>query len=396
MFDRRDFLKQSTLLSLAPTVPAFLADTAHAAAPGRDHRILVVIQLSGGNDGINTVVPYADDGYSKLRTKLHLPEDRLIKVDDQIGFHPSMAGFGKLLESERLAVVQGVGYPNPNRSHDVSMAIWQTCSFDPTQHNTHGWLGRALDESTRPADGSPSALLIGDDHPPVALRGRRSVASAINGIDEYAVADSAIQPPPHDSGDSLAGFVQRTSLDAYTTAQRLREVSYTSDKFEYPSNALGERLKLISQLIKSDFGTRVFYAVQPGYDTHAAQVGTHSRLLRSLSDSIEVFLSDLRTANLDERVAVLCFSEFGRRAAENASQGTDHGTAGPVFLAGKEVAHGLHAETPSLTDLQDGDVKMSVDFRRVYASVLHEWLQIDSSKALQGRWEPMKLFQPLG
>lgn len=405
MLHRREFLKRSSLLSLTPTVPEFVSQAAAAAEPNRHDRALVVIQLSGGNDGINTVVPFADEGYRKHRKSLRLPTDQLIKLDESnglhgpIGLHGVMGGFGKLWDSDRLAIVQGVGYPNPNRSHDVSMSIWQTCRFDPKQHHTHGWLGRALDQASQPTDGAPTALLIGDQQPPIALRGRRSVASAMHRLDEFKLGAKSVKPvlgksERWESGDNLTAFVQRTSVDAYTTAERLSELAGKSDpSASYPSGELAQRLRLISRLIKSGFGTRVYYAAQSGYDTHAGQQGTHARLLRRLSDSVFAFLEDLRTAKLDDRVAVLCFSEFGRRVTENASQGTDHGTAGPVFLAGRGVNAGLHADTPSLTDLEDGDLKMSIDFRRVYASVLQHWLRVESAAALGGHWDPASLFR---
>lgn len=391
MFNRREFLQRSSLLSLAPTVPAFLANTARAVENRQDDRILVVIQLDGGNDGINTVVPFADQGYARHRRRLRLPPSLLVKLNDKLALHPSMEDFGKLWESERLAIVQGVGYPNPNRSHDVSMAIWQTCSFDENEHNRHGWLGRALDQTTRPQDGSPAALLIGTEPPPIAIRGRRSVAAAINRIDEFTLPNAVgtQKPGSKTATDDLASFLQRSSLDAIATAQRLSELAAKPDPgASYPSTALANRLRLVSRLIKSGFGTRVFYAVQSGYDTHAAQLPAHAVLLRDLSRAVFAFLEDLRASQLDDRVAVLCFSEFGRRVAENASIGTDHGTAGPVFLAGPGIKAGLHAETPSLGDLSAGDLKMSVDFRRVYSAVLKSWLGISSTLA----HEPLDLF----
>jgi len=391
MLDRRDFLKRSSLLSLAPTVPTFLANAARATEAKMDDRILVVIQLDGGNDGINTVVPFADEGYAKHRKRLKLSTDRLIKLNDEVGLHQAMGDFGKLWESERLAVVQGVGYPNPNRSHDVSMAIWQTCSFDRQEHGTHGWLGRALDETRRPVDGSPAAMLVGDEQPPIAIRGRRSVAAAIERIDEFTLPETtvALDTDANASASDLTSYVQRSSVDAIATAERLSELASKPDaSTTYPSTKLANRLSLISRLIKAGFGTRVFYAVQSGYDTHAAQLPSHFRLLRELSGGIYAFLEDLRAAKLDDRVAVLCFSEFGRRVKENASLGTDHGTAGPVFLAGPGVNSGLHAQTPNLGDLAKGDLKMSVDFRQVYASLLEDWLAIPHSMPQ----EPLPLF----
>jgi uncharacterized protein (DUF1501 family) len=388
--DRRRFLARSSLIALAPTVPSFLGRTARAAQPASDGRMLVVIQLSGGNDGINTVVPYADEGYARNREKLRINKDQLITLNDQVGLHPSLRPMAQLLEDQRLAIVQGVGYPNPNRSHDVSMAIWHTARFEPTEHKSFGWIGRAMDGAQSPANGSPHMMLVGTENPPVAIRGRRSTSVALAHLrDLQLIANSVrgsadleairLQQP-----DDLVSFVQRSALDAYTTADLLEAVAQPggAEKSNYPSTQLADRLKMIAQLIKADFGTPVYYAVQDGYDTHAAQLPTHARLLRELAGALKSFLDDLKAARVDERVLVLVFSEFGRRAAENASLGTDHGTAAPVFLAGPKVSPGLIGIAPALTDLADGDLKMAVDFRQVYASILQRWLGLPSNASL--------------
>lgn len=395
---RRDFLKAASLVALAPSVPAFLARGARAAGPTRDGRMLVVIQLGGGNDGINTVVPYADEGYAKARKELRLPAERLLKIDDKVALHPSMVGAQKLLESGRLAIVQGVGYPNPNRSHDVSMAIWQTARFDPEEHKSYGWIGRALDGGQ--AAGAPSSVLVGNESPPVALRSRRSTTMALADLDDLTFADAPGQTKGRKGettgapADDLGAFVRRSALDAYAAADRLKEVARRGEGgAKYPTGELARRMGLIAQLIKAGFETPVFYAIQSGYDTHSVQLQTHATLLRDLSAAMLAFLDDLREAKLDDRVAVLVFSEFGRRAAENASQGTDHGTAGPVFLAGPSVKAGLVGATPSMTDLADGDLKSPIDFRRVYASVLEDWLGLPSAGPLGGEFEKLPLFQ---
>src|SRR6516225_246649 len=239
MFSRRAFLRTSlqtsTLVALAPTVPDFLARTARAAAPTRDGRILVVVQLSGGNDGINTVVPFTDEGYAKNRKILCLPADRLHRITKEVGLNPAMAEAAKLLESGRLALVQGVGYPNPSRSHFKSMAIWHSADVnlsrgevpDAETNAAYGWLGRAFDGAPRPASGSPTSLFIGLQPPPAALRGRRSVAAALAGLEDFTVdldgqpAQTVADPGP---GDDVAAFVGRSTLDAYAAASRMRLV----------------------------------------------------------------------------------------------------------------------------------------------------------------------------
>jgi uncharacterized protein (DUF1501 family) len=392
VFTRRTFLKSSALLALAPTVPAFLARTARAARPARDGRALVVVQLDGGNDGINTVVPFADEGYAKNRKNLRIPRERLIKVNDSVGLHPALDGFGKLLQAGRLAVVQAVGYPNPNRSHFESMAIWHTARLDAAEHTGEGWLGRGLEGA--PGGGS---MLVGPGTPPVALRGRRAVASAIERPDDFTLAPGA-DPRKALGGegpaDDLTAFVRRSMLDAYATADRLAATA--ADKGEdarYPSSALGERLRLVARLLKAGVGARVFYTLQPGYDTHSGQAFPHQNLLSELSGAVTAFLDDLAAAGLADRVVVLCFSEFGRRVAENGSAGTDHGTAGPVFLAGHGVRGGLVGKTPSLLDLEGGDLKMGIDFRQVYATVLEDLLGVAARAALAGDFARLPLFR---
>jgi uncharacterized protein (DUF1501 family) len=444
MVSRRDFLRSSSLVALAPTVPGFLANTARAAPAQKDARVLVVIQLDGGNDGINTVVPYEDEGYAKHRQALRLNSDDLIKVNDNVGLHPSMRDAGKLLEAGQLGIVPGVSYPNPNRSHFQSMAIWHSARLDPEEHGGLGWLGRALDELEKPADGRPStlpspgvatpglktisspphdarralsSLLVGAGPPPVALRGRRSVASALERLDDFTLdtsddprlalssarrgspdpAETADRRPPlsRTTHDDLTAFVERSMLDAYATADRLADVTRVKDNSRYPDTALGGHLQLIARLLKAGFGTRVYYTVQGGYDTHAAQLQTHSRLLFELSSAVKAFLDDLTAAKLAERVAILAFSEFGRTVSENASAGTDHGTSGPVLLAGPRVRAGLIGAMPSLLDLDPthGDLRVAVDFRRVYATVLADWLGLPTTAALGGAFEPLPLFR---
>jgi uncharacterized protein (DUF1501 family) len=395
MLQRRDFLKTSALLSLAPTVPGFLARTARAARPDRDGRVLVVIQLDGGNDGINTVVPHADPGYARHRKVLRLPAGRLIRVNDQVGLHPALAAAGKLLEAGQLAIVQGVSYPNPSRSHFRSMAVWHSARLDPEEHGSLGWLGRALDG----AGAETASLLVGSGAPPVALRGRRCVASALDKLEDLVLSpgsDARRVIAGSGPDDDLSAFVRRSMLDAYATADRLaRTAKAEGAGGRYPATALGSRLQLIARLLQAGFGARVYYTLQPGYDTHAGQLGTHWRLLAELSGALAAFLSDLTAAKLAERVAVLCFSEFGRTVKENGSAGTDHGTAGPVFLAGPRVRAGLVGRTPSLTELdpRHGDLKVGIDFRRVYATVLESWLGLGAEAALAGKFERLPLFR---
>lgn len=398
MFSRRTFLK-STLLALSPTVPGFLAKTARAAAPQREGRILVVVELNGGNDGINTVVPYADEGYAKHRRLLRLPKDRLVKINDRVGLHPAMRDAGKLLDSGRLAIVQGVGYPNPNRSHFESMNIWQTARTETAQRDGLGWLGRGLDEVAAAAEGMPGAVFVSGGRMPVALQARRAVASGLLRPEDLVLrlGEAKRSLAEGSPDDDLAAFMRRSAVDGFTLADRMTEILHIKDKkgANYPSSDLAEHLRLIARLIKAATGTRIYYTRQSGYDTHAGQLGTHAGLLQELSSAVLAFLDDLEAGQVAERVVVLIFSEFGRTVAENASAGTDHGTTAPVFLAGPGVKAGLVGDTPRLLDLdpKHGDLRMSLDFRQVYATVLHDWLGLPSKMALSGDFESLPLFK---
>ena len=402
MLSRRMFLQTGSMISLSPVFPCIFGTTADAAAPGPDERVLVVIQLDGGNDGINTVVPFGDDGYGRVRNKLRLETEKLHKLGDHVGLHPSMRAAKELFDDGRLTIVQGVGYPNPDRSHFRSMKIWQTARFDDTEHNGYGWLGRTLDQQLARAKSGTlaEAIFVGEQETPVALWGRRSSATALSRAEdlqlrsEFSTEHSGFDLASGKSG--LLQFVTKQVLTAYAAAdefQRQESNDFSANGVNYPDSRFGSRLKLVSRLLKSDSHTRVFYTIQGGYDTHSAQLYTHSRLLREFSDAVKAFLDDLKAAKLDERVVLLAFSEFGRRVQENDSQGTDHGTAGPVFLAGSSVIPGLVGPTPGLTDLEDGDLKMQVDFRRVYATVLDAWLGVDSEKVLGGTFERLSLIK---
>jgi uncharacterized protein (DUF1501 family) len=397
-------LNSSALFAFSPTVPEFLARTARAAGPQRDGRVLVIVQLDGGNDAINTLVPHADEGYERYRKVLRLDKRRLIRINDQLGLHPSLGGLSTLLERGQLALVPGVSYPNPNRSHFESMAIWHTARLGAGQNADPGWIGRAFDARAGSAEvatsGAPS-LFIGDGSPPVALRGRRSSATSLARVDDLRLPEGLIPSiaETHLAGSteadlSLGAFVRRSVLDSYASAQRVSElvaVSTTRPSESYPEDSLGERLRTVARLLKAGLGARVFYTVQPGYDTHAGQLETHDRLLRILSSSLKAFFDDLTAAKLVDRVLVLGFSEFGRRVAENGSAGTDHGTAGLVLMAGQGVKGGIHGKVPSLTDLPDGDPRWSVDFRRIYTTVLEDWLGLSAEQALGGRFERLPM-----
>ncbi len=344
--------------------------------------MLVTLQLDGGNDGINTVVPFGDPAYAKYRRELRLPTDDLFKVGDGLGLHPSMRAAADLLETGRLAIVQGVGYPNPNLSHFESMNIWQTARPARPGDETLGWLGRALDKAA-PQNG-PAAVFVGDENLPLALFARRAALASFADASDLALT---LPLPPVTSvstGDDLAAFVNRTVTNAYATAAELEAASARGGEpsARYPETRLAKRLELVARSIKAGSTARVFYVIQPGYDSHAVQLPAQAQLLREFAGAVKAFLDDLAASKLADRVVLLAFSEFGRRPEENGSLGTDHGTAGPCFLAGPSVNAGLFGKTPSLGDLMDGNLKWSTDFRSVYATLLTSWLHLPANEIL--------------
>jgi uncharacterized protein (DUF1501 family) len=402
MHTRRQFLSESlkmgSVISLASSVPCFLSRSLQAVEEANnDGRILVVIELSGGNDGLNTVIPYSDESYEKFRRTLRVPASAVLKLNDEIGLHPALAGAAKLIEEGRLAIVQGVGYPNPNRSHFESAAIWHSAQLRPGDHGGFGWLGRALDVNSHRIRTFADAIAVGDLDPPPALRGRHATQSTIRNLEDLQLdlntthVGSTTEEP---ESEDLLQFVRHRTVDAQATAARIARLSNKRESsIAYPGSDLANRLKTIARLIRAELEPRVYYTVQSGYDTHVMQYDDHYQLLAQFSGTLKAFLDDLQEAQLADRVLVLVFSEFGRRVEENDSQGTDHGTAGPMFLAGPAVKAGLHGQNPDLSNLEDGDLTMTVDFRSVYATVLSEWLQVDPAQCLHGHFETTNLLE---
>jgi len=388
MLNRRKFLKASSLISLAPTMPTFLSRLARAAESAANNgRILVVIQLDGGNDGINTVVPFRDEGYTKHRRALRLPESELLKVSDEFALQPRLRSISQLFEEGRLSIAHGVGYPNPNRSHFESMKIWHVGGDQPELLSTgNGWLGDAFG-SAPVTTGKPQAIHVGEDSLPLALVGRRCMATTVSDpadLQLRASISKSNQSIVRTGGGSLTDFVSKSVSEAYASSEQLSQATAEDASARYPDNRLGQKLKLVSQLIKADAGARVYYTSQPGYDTHAGQLPGHGDLLGELSSSLKAFMDDMKTSSLEDQILVMCFSEFGRRVEENYSLGTDHGTAGPVLLAGTHLAERGFGQLPSLTDLDDGDLKFHLDFRQLYSAILTGWLELELPQPLRG------------
>ena len=378
MSNRREFLKSSALVSLTPIVPTFLLKLAAAAEVRPDNgRVLVVIQLDGGNDGINTVVPIKDEGYNKHRRELRLPEAELLKVSDQFALHPRLWSISQLFEEGRLSIAHGVGYPNPNRSHFESMKIWQAGSTDREQiESGNGWIGDAFGAESITPD-KTHAIQVGQESLQLALVGRRCNAATISNSADLRLRTKISQKPSiglDSTENSLVDFVSKSVNQAYASAEQLGQATSEDSSARYPESRLGQNLKLVSSLLKIGAGASVYYTSQPGYDTHAGQMSTHGDLLGALSSSLKAFMDDMQQSGLEDRVLVMCFSEFGRRVAENDSLGTDHGTAGPVFLSGTSLAERIYGQLPLLTDLDEGDLKFNLDFRHLYSSIVSHWL----------------------
>ena len=399
MTTRRTFLQNAGVISLAPMLPKFVHRDLHGAENGdaeeKDNgRILVVIQLDGGNDGLNTVVPYGDELYAKYRRALRIEPEKVLKIDSQVGLHPSMRGTMDLFEDQRLTIVQGVGYPNPNRSHFESMAIWHHASLESNHHDGNGWLGRAFDQVSHNGS-SPHAVSVGHSSIPAAIQGRRSKVVGLTDFRDLKLHSKVESLTVANESDDLNAFVARTVHQSYEVAKQWEDHVAQDQGTAYPSTKLARDLKLAARMIKLGSKSRVYYALQPGYDTHAGQTIPHSQLLSELSGALKAFLDDMQLAKLDDRVIVMAFSEFGRRVQENGSSGTDHGAAGPVFLAGKHVAGGCFGDHPSLSDLDDGDLKMSIDFRQLYATILNEWLGIGLEQTLSKSFSALPIISSI-
>ncbi len=428
---RREFLRQTVLGSaLSWTVPAFLAntfsalhsqaaDSATQIVTGKDSTILVVLQMAGGNDGINTVVPFTNDFYHKARPTLGLHAGKVLPLNEQVGLHGAMKGFKELYDAGQLSVIQGVGYPNPNRSHFRSTEIWQTAS-DSNRVEKHGWIGRYFDAACAGADPAVG-VTIGSQLPQAFFAAQpkgivfnnpqnyRFMSNGGSTEESYKKLNELEMSSPlaeENSGGSIgmlpAGmpmtggravdFVSRTALDAQHSSDEVRAIAArVQNQAEYPGSQLGTSLKLVAKLIGGGLPTRIYYVSQGGYDTHTNQLGSQQRLLGDLADSVKSFVDDMKAQGNLSRVLVMTFSEFGRRVSENANGGTDHGAAAPMFIVGNKVKAGLLGQYPSLApaDLFQGDIKYNVDFRSAYAGVLEHWLKTKSEPILGKRFPPL-------
>lgn len=404
---RREFLGLSSkgigLLAFSQYAPQFLVQSTLAAtpAPEQDRSILVIVQLAGGNDGLNTLIPFEDAEYYRLRPTIGITKDKVLATGDTTGLHPAMTGLHRMYGEGKLAIVQNVGYPNPNRSHFRSTEIWETASASD-EFAASGWVGRFLDNACA---GMPT-----DSHDPLAVHITNGVPQSFQGAKPHPtfglvpgsgsrrdneetrrLLETILSKAPATPGSNdTAGFLKQTFMDTLVTEKKVQRVlSEYRPGSPYPGSPFAASLRNVAALISARMPTRVYFVTLGGFDTHTNQLGQHANLMTQLSDGLAAFQKDLEHKKLHDQVTTMTFSEFGRRPNENQSRGTDHGTAAPLFVLGAKVKGGLHGTAPSLQLQKNQDLQFSTDFRNVYATVLDRWLACPSGAILKGKFEPV-------
>lgn len=435
---RRKFLRTGGLGAAATSsVPAFLertfagmhnaaAASATQFATGKDSPIFVVVQLAGGNDGLNTIVPWGHDDYYTARKKISIPQKDVSIIDDEIGFAPSIPFIREAYDNGEMCLVQGVGYPNPNRSHFRSTEIWEQATDSDRTART-GWLGRYFDNDCQGADPTVG-IALSDQHPDAfAAKDKPGISLSapelykwIDNDDEHdsridifeqlnEPSSSGVTESGASTGSMTAGtvkdtglksaadsldFLERTALDARVSSDTIGQlIKKSKSRTVYPNTPIGRNLQLISRMVEGGLSTRVYYASHGGFDTHTNQTGSHPARIGQLDEALRTFFKDIKAQGNFNRVVLMTFSEFGRRVKENASGGTDHGAAAPLFLFGGGIKPGIIGKHPSLTDLHQGDLKFNVDFRSIYASVLDNWLEGSSEAVLGSKFPKLDLIK---
>ncbi len=393
---RRKFLKASALASTTWLVPSFLQGRVSSdLLSSRSGKNLVVVQLSGGNDGLNTIVPFQNDLYYQNRPSLAISKEKVLKLSDELGFNPAMEALRSVFDNGEMCILNSVGYPNPDRSHFRSMDIWHTAS-NSDEYLQAGWIGRYLDNKCQGCDTPYHALELDD-----------SLSLALKGIDQsgFAMSDAkalkkasdnrflrlvADQPQSHE--DHVA-YLYKIMIDTQSSADYLYDQSKIhQSKVTYPSNSFAKDLRQVAELITADTDTKIYYVSLSGFDTHASQKNKQERLLKNYAESVAAFIKDLKQNDLFDDTLILTFSEFGRRVKQNASNGTDHGTANNVYLMGGKLSTaGFYNDAPNLQQLDKGDLKFEIDFRRIYATILKDWLDTDAHSILGQSFKPLKL-----
>lgn len=393
ILNRRRFLQVGSLASASLMLPKFLKAMEMRPLVPAGNKVLVIIQLSGGNDGLNTIVPYRNDIYYRERPTLALKQNAVLTLNDELAIHQNLKGFKALYDDGALGILNNVGYPNPDRSHFRSMDIWHSAS-PATEIWTDGWIGRYLDAQCKGCDKPTQALEI-DDTLSLAMKGSNNKALALTDparlygtSNEKYFRDILQQRSADEHEHSNADYLYKTMRETVSSA------SYIQQQFKafqttaaYPNTELGRDMKTIASLILSDINTKVFYVSHGSFDTHVNQRDQQGRLFNQLSDAVTAFSNDLKQHHRFEDVVVVTFSEFGRRVSQNASGGTDHGTANNMFIIGGGLKQaGILNDGPNLSELQDGDLRYKVDFKSVYATLLSNWLNANDKEILKQQY----------
>ena len=390
LIKRRHFIQVGSLATASLMLPKFLKAFEEQPTVPPGNRVVVILQLSGGNDGLNTVVPVGNDIYHKSRPGLGIAGSKALRLTDEAGLHPVLGAFKEFYDDGSLGIINSVGYPNPDRSHFRSMDIWQTASHSH-EYLHSGWIGRYLDAQCRGCDKPTQAIEIDDVLSP-ALKGNMVNGMALKdpkrlfGTANEKFFRDVVKQHGGTSIEETVDYLYKTMSQTLSSADYIfKQSRLRPSSAEYPKTELGRSFRTIASLIFSDINTKVYYVSLGSFDTHLNQGAQQQRLFTDMNESVKAFVKDLKKNNRFEDVLLLTFSEFGRRVSQNASGGTDHGAANNMFLvSGGLKQKGLINAMPDLTDLQDGDLKHKVDFKNVYATVLDKWLQADS-KAILGK-----------
>lgn len=392
LIKRKEFIQVGSLATASLMLPKFLKafEAKDMVPPG--NKVAVILQLSGGNDGLNTVIPVRNDLYYKARPRLGIEKTKALLLTDEVGLHPSLAALKEFYDDGSLGILNNVGYPNPDRSHFRSMDIWQTGSGS-TEYLTTGWVGRYLDAQCSGCDKPTQAIEI-DDVLSLAMKGEHVKGIAVKdprrlyGTSNEKFFRDVLKNHKDDGGEQPVDYLYKTMAETLSSADYIfKQSRMHPSSAEYPKTDLGNSLKTIASLIYSDINTKVYYVSLGSFDTHINQDGQQQRLFTEMNDAVKAFVSDLKTNNRFNDVLLFTFSEFGRRVEQNASGGTDHGTANNMFLISGDLKQkGVINAMPDLSDLQEGDLKYKIDFKNVYATVLNKWLNADDQMILGSKY----------
>jgi uncharacterized protein (DUF1501 family) len=390
---RKQFIQTGSLATASLMLPEFLKALEGKSMVPAGNRVVVVLQLSGGNDGLNTVIPVRNDLYYKARPRLGIEKTKALSLTDEVGLHPALNGFKELYDNGSLGIINSVGYPNPDRSHFRSMDIWQTAS-QSTEYWNSGWIGRYLDAQCSGCDKPTQAIEI-DDVLSLSMKGNTINGMAVKDPKRlYGTANEkffrdVLKSRSMETGEQSVDYLYKTMAQTLSSADYIfKQSRLHPTSAEYPNTELGKSLKTIASLIFSEINTKVYYVSLGSFDTHINQGAQQQRLFTDMNDAVKVFVKDMKTNNRFDDVLLFTFSEFGRRVSQNASGGTDHGTANNMFLvSGGLKQKGMINALPDLGDLQDGDLKYKIDFKNVYATVLNKWLDADAAKILGKQYD---------